>query len=205
MAITSYSELQTAVGNWLNRDDLTARIPEFIELAEARFNRQIRAPDMLTRDDSFTVDSRYEDLPTGFIELARFSIEGSPPRMLEYLSAEEMDEKREKYHSSQKPGYISVIGGSFEFLPTPDSSYTGNVLYYQEIDGLATTDPNWLLTSHPDIYLWGALVEAEPYVMNDERLPLWKSKLEEAMQELRRYNDRKRAGPTPVARARSFG
>ena len=46
MAISNYSELQTAVANWLDRDDLTARIPEFIALAEARFNRVLRLRSM---------------------------------------------------------------------------------------------------------------------------------------------------------------
>lgn len=204
MAITSYAELQTAVENWLNRDDLTNRIPEFISMAEARFNRVIRAPDMLTRDDDFTVDSRYEDLPDGFLEARRLSIEGAPPRRLEYLTPDEMDEKRETYHASQKPGYFSVIGGSFEFLPTPDSTYTGNLLYYQQIDGLDTTDPNWLLTSHPDVYLFGALLEAEPYVRNDERVALWESRLQRALSELGVQNQNKALGGTPVARAKAF-
>ena len=47
MAITAYAELQTATANWLDRTDLTARIPEFIELSEANFNRVIRSPDMV--------------------------------------------------------------------------------------------------------------------------------------------------------------
>jgi hypothetical protein len=43
MAITTYAELQAAAANWLVRGDLTARIPEFITLAEARLNRVLRA------------------------------------------------------------------------------------------------------------------------------------------------------------------
>ena len=42
MAISNYTELKTAVANWLDRDDLTDRIPEFIALAESRFNRLLR-------------------------------------------------------------------------------------------------------------------------------------------------------------------
>ena len=41
MAITTYSELQTAIANFLARDDLTSRIPEYIELAEARMSREL--------------------------------------------------------------------------------------------------------------------------------------------------------------------
>ena len=49
MAIGTYDELKTAVANWLDRDDLTDRIPEFISLAEARFNRVLRLRSMETK------------------------------------------------------------------------------------------------------------------------------------------------------------
>ena len=42
MAISTFAELKTAAANWLDRSDLTDRIPEFIALAEARFNRILR-------------------------------------------------------------------------------------------------------------------------------------------------------------------
>lgn len=205
MAIGTYAELQTAAANWLNRSDLTSRIPEFIALAEAKFNRVIRAPDMVTKDTSFTIDSQYKTLPTGFLEAIRFSISGTPDRRLEYLTPEKMDETRERFTASQKPGYYSVAGGNFEFLPNPDQSYTGLLLYYQAITGLATTSPNWLLTSHPDIYLFGTLLEAAAYLDDDRRVPLWSSRLQTALDQLRVLNQRKRIGGTPVARAPSFG
>ncbi len=49
MAITTYSELKTALGNWLNRDDLTAVIPDFISLAETDINRKLRHYKMIER------------------------------------------------------------------------------------------------------------------------------------------------------------
>lgn len=205
MAITTYAELQTAVGNWLNRSDLSSRIPEFIALAEARLSRKIRVPDMLTRNDSFTIDSQYETVPTGFLGAKRFVISGTPVTALEYITPEEMAEKRVWLNSSGKPIYYTVAGGNFEFLPTPATAYTASILYYQAITGLATTSPNWLLTSHPDIYLYASLVAAEPYVMNDERVVLWKAQLDEALAELKVAKDNQSLGGTPVARAKVLG
>ncbi len=49
MAISTYAELQTATANWLDRTDLSSRIPEFIDLAEATFNRTIRNHRMITK------------------------------------------------------------------------------------------------------------------------------------------------------------
>jgi hypothetical protein len=205
MAITTYAELQTAIENWLDRDDLTDRIPEFITLAEARFNRVIRAPDMLTRNDAFTVDGQYETLPTGFLEASRIALSTSPVTLLEYVTPQEMTEVRSHTRSSSgKPAYYTVTGGSFEFLPTPGSSYTASILYYAALTPLAS-GVNWLLTSHPDVYLFGALVEAEPYVRNDERLPLWKMRLDQSLAELNALNDRKRTPGAARPRIRGFG
>jgi hypothetical protein len=55
MAISTYAELQTAAANWLGRADLTSRIPEFVALAEAKFNRTLRIRDMITKDAAFSI------------------------------------------------------------------------------------------------------------------------------------------------------
>ena len=39
MALGTFTELKDAIADWLDRSDLTARIPDFIALAEARINR----------------------------------------------------------------------------------------------------------------------------------------------------------------------
>ena len=66
MAINTYSTLQTAVANWLDRDDLTARIPEFIALAETRINRalRIRAMETVSTAISTASGTREYALPT---------------------------------------------------------------------------------------------------------------------------------------------
>lgn len=201
MAITSYAELQTAVANWLDRSDLTARIPEFIELFEARANRVLRHPDMLTRDDSFTVDGQYETLPTRFLAVKSFRLLTDPVVKLEFLDPEELAEKKFRINSTGEPCFYTIVGGSFEFLPPPDGTYTASILFYQGLAGLATTDPNWLLTNHPDVYLFGALLEAEPYLHNDERLPVWKARLDEALREVNISGSRKQTGATPTMKA----
>jgi hypothetical protein len=203
VAITTYAELQSAVGNWLNRDDLTDRIPEFITLAEARFNRVVRAPDMLSRNDAFAIDGQYEDVPSGFLEASRFVLLTSPVTVLEYKTPQEIAELRHTRSSQGKPAYYTVVGGSFEFLPTPDSSYTASLLYYARLTAVSSSW-NWLATSHPDIYLYGALCAAEPYVQNDERLLVWKSQLNEALAELGVMNDRKRVPGAARPRIRGF-
>ena len=196
MAITTYAELKTAVGNWLDRDDATtvARIPEFIELAEANFNRVIRQPDMITKDDSFSISGRYTTLPTDTLEIVRIVLDLTPVVVLEYMTPEELSERRVSLTGGGKPYYFTTVGGStnqLEVLRSPDSTYTASIIYYTRIPALAD-GTNWLLTNHPDIYLFGALVEAEPYLKNDDRMPMWTSRLDKALNDLRLQGQRER-------------
>lgn len=201
MAINTPSALQLAVGSFLNRSDLTSLIPDFIELAQARFNREIRVPEMLTRDDLATIDAQYETVPSDYLETKRYTLLTTPVVPLEYATPQEITEQRQRYTTTGKPYYYSVVGGSFEFLPSPDQAYAASHLYYAAID-LTTT--NWLLTSYPDICLYGALCEAEPYLMNDERVPLWEAKLDKALASLKKHGENQEIAGTPRARIRRF-
>ena len=194
--VGTYAQLQTEIANWLDRTDLTATIPTFIELAEANFNRVIRQPDMITKDDSFSIAGRYTTLPTDTLEIDSIVLDLTPVVVLEYMTPEELSERRVSLTGGGKPYYFTTVGGStnqLEVLRSPDSTYTASIIYYTRIAALsdaATT--NWLLTSHPDIYLYGALVEAEPYLKNDDRMPMWTSRLDKALNDLRLQGQRER-------------
>ena len=210
MAITTYAELQTATANWLDRTDLTARIPEFIELSEANFNRVIRQPDMVTKNDSFSLTSRYNTLPSDTLEIVRIVLDLTPVVVLEYLTPEEISERRVSMSATGKPYYFTVIGGStnqLEVVPSPDSTYTSSIVYYTRIAALTdAATSNWLLAAHPDIYLFGTLVEAEPYLKNDERMPMWTNRLDKALMALRLQGERElHTGSSLRMRARVLG
>ena len=210
MAITTYAELQTATANWLDRTDLTARIPEFIELSEANFNRVIRQPDMVTKNDSFSITGRYNTLPSDTLEIVRIVLDLTPVIVLEYLTPEEISERRVSMSATGKPYYFTVIGGSsnqLEVVPSPDSTYTSSIVYYTRIAALSdSATSNWLLAAHPDIYLFGTLVEAEPYLKNDERMPMWTNRLDKALMALRLQGERElHTGSSLRMRARVLG
>jgi hypothetical protein len=196
VAITTYAQLQTATANWLDRTDLGARIPEFIELAEANFNRVIRQPDMIAKNDSFAIASRYTTLPSDTLEIVRIVIDLTPVIVLEYMTPEEISERRIVMNATGKPYYFTTVGGStnqLEVLPSPDSSYTSSIVYYTRIAALTdSATSNWLLAAHPDIYLFGTLVEAEPYLKNDERMPMWTARLDKALNDLKLQGERER-------------
>ena len=193
MAISTYSELQTAVANWLDRDDLSARIPEFITLAEARFNRELRIRKMETTTTASTVaGTRAYDLPAGWVQGRNMQLNTDPITPLEYLSPEIMD-RLYAGSSSGKPLTFTIIGDKYHLGPSPDAVYTVELVYYKKFDALtdsATT--NDMLTDNPDVYLYASLLEAEPFLANDQRVQLWLAAYKEAINNIQNADSRDR-------------
>lgn len=205
MPITTYSELQTAVANWLNREDLTSVIPDFITLAEATFNRNFRVKEMIERDTA-TVDSGYVNMPTDWLETITLITTGSPPVVLEYVRVHDLNEVRATQRTGD-PIVYTIINDKFQLFPAPTSDTTVEIVYYAKIPVLSDSNTtNWLLTSHPDIYLFGALLQAEPYLKNDERLQVWASMYKGVTDSLVMQSERaKRPEGGLHARKRTFG
>src|SRR5574343_250801 len=207
MAITTNSELNTAVANWLSRSDLTSRIPEFIALFEAKFNRDMRVPQQERRNESFSVNAEYVSVPTDFLELRAMFITSSGTR---YPINQMPPSQESEFYSSGTgvPRFVSVSGHTtadgtmaFRFAPPPDGTYTATIVYYAKLPALNSTTQttNWLLTSHPDAYLYGSLLEASIFIGDDPRIPMWKAAYDRAMGSLNRSASRSRWSSTGLA------
>lgn len=186
MPISTYSELQTEIASVLSRSDLTSKIPSFIQLLEARAFRKLKLRDDITRG-SFTLSSQYTDLDTeipGWFELLNIQLDTDPKTTLQLASPSELDFLYIR-NEAGKPHHYTIHGTELEVHPSPDTSYTCEVTYRARITNLSDTNTtNWLLTNHPDIYLYGSLIAAELYIQNDARLPMWKALADEGIREL---------------------
>jgi hypothetical protein len=194
MAISNYTELQTAVANWLDRDDLTNRIPEFISLCEARFNRTLRIRAMETLDESVDTVAGTSTiaLPTGYIQMRDIHLIADPLVQLQYVTPE-IYNRIYAGSSSGKPQVYTIIANNIKFGPTPDVVYDVSMLYYKKFDALSDSSPtNWVITNAPDVYLYGALLEAEPFLMNDQRIQLWATALTESMTKMQEQDQKDR-------------
>ena len=202
MALTTYSELKTAIANWLDRSDLDDRIPEFIQLAEARHRRDFKIRRMETRVTANTIaDTEYYSLPDNFVAMRNIQLNTDPKTSLEYLTPEQMDRVRAGSNTG-KPKAYSIIGNNFQLRPIPDAVYEIEMLYYKYFTALSDSNTtNDMLTFHPDLYLYGALVEAEPYLQNDKRIQTWAGFYDRAKQDLITTNERDRhSGVAPTTR-----
>lgn len=196
----TYAGLQASIAGWLNRRDLTAVIPDFITLAEAQINRRLRVRRMITSSTA-TIVAEFISLPADFAgPLSLVLADGTD---IEFLTTDALVYKKWQLNNPvSQPRYAAVVGTELQFLPAPDVSYAGALLtYYQMVPPLASNETNWLLAAFPDAYLYGALVQAAPYLKDDSRLQTWGSLFTTALTDIeaadRRESYGRRLQPTP--------
>lgn len=209
MALTTYTELKASLADWLNRSDLTSVIPDFIALAEAQAERQLRTRQMIVRATaSFAAAAEYGTVPDDFLETKAIKLNTNPITNLTFQTIDAMDQlSNTTYLSSGKPLYFTVVGNQFRLLPIPDGAYTADLVYYAKLTKLSSTNAtNWLLTQSPDIYLYGSLLQAAPYLQDDARISVWSSLYQAGLDQIQIADDRgSTSGGTLMTRARTFG
>lgn len=188
----NYTDLQTNIAAFLNRDDLAATIPTFITLAEAQMARDIRHWRMEKRKTA-TFDEGLELLPDDWVETIRLTMGEKP---MELASREEIARWKRR-EDTGRPRFFAHIAGKLEVYPTPDAAYDGELLYMARIPALSPDNlTNWLLTEAPDAYLYGSLIQSAPYLVEDERAMVWGSLYAAAVQNLNTSSERARfSGP----------
>ena len=201
MAITTYSALLSAVGTWMHRVDLSGRDEEAVDNFEAAANRRLRLnSEETTTTGNMVADTATITLPATCFEIRTLTYAPSTGsvRKLEYITPEQADAL--ELGSSGAPQWFTLVGGAIRLYPTPDSAYAYTLKYYTGITALSSSSgftTNWLLSNNPDLYLTGSLVELCAFTGDDPRLAVWKTKLEEGLQELIR-SDRRRRFISPV-------
>lgn len=194
LQITDTTSLLAAVVEYLARDQdvtLIARAPTFIQLFEAKVNRTLFTRQMETRsqavtDPGVTSEPEFIALPTDFQTMRRIRLSseiGKPS--LQFLSGTQMDEMRTSGADvSGIPRYFSIFGNEIELLPTPAAATTLEMIYRQNLPSLNANSTNWLLALAPDAYLFGALMEAAPYIKQDGRIQVWAAAVQSALIDL---------------------
>ena len=190
MAFTSYSTLQDTVADYLARSDLTTQIPDFIRLAEERLRRELRIRQMLkVATATTTANDATVSLPSDFLAMKEMHLDTTPVSSLTFQTTSNFF-KNTRVTDTGKPVHYTLLGSEFQFAPQPDSAYTISMVYYYKPDLLSDSNTsNIFLTTAPDLLLYGALAEAEPYLMNDERLGTWAQLYERGVQALRTSDD----------------
>jgi len=192
MGLSSYSDLKASVARRLGRSgdtDLEAEADDYIDLAEARFQRELRLRSMEQRSTA-TLSSAYLDLPTDFLELRNIQLNSDPVRALECVSPELID-RNYPQTTTAEPEVYAIIGSTVQFAPSPDQDYTVEIDYWQKITALSDANTtNFLLTNAPDVYLWATMAEAAQATGDSSLWQEYESRLGAALDKLRVFDRR---------------
>ena len=213
MAITTYAELQTALGDWLNRADLDQKVPDFNRLAESTLNDVLRSADMVTQSTSIAITSGRATLPADALEIVYAQVASSEDEPLEQITPQQLTMlRRTRTRNAANPRFYAIVGRDIVVTPTPASGSL-DLDYYQRLPVLSDSNTtNWLLTDSPHIYLYTSLLHATPFLMDDARYAVFNNTVSQQVmaavrsQQTLALDDMKMAGfslsaPTDVAAA----
>jgi len=192
MALSNYTELKASIADFLNRDDLTSVIPDFIALAESQINRDIRHWKMEARSSGQqSAADEYMQIPADWVETIRLHLTGNGTSVVNLISRDAMADKRAAMeNASGTPRAYTHADSQFQLYPTPNATTDFELLYYQKLAALSSSNAdNWLLLEAPDVYLYGALLHSAPYLAEDARVGVWAQMYAAAVQRLNQVSE----------------
>lgn len=185
MSIGSYQELKDAIANFLARDDLTAQIPDFIQLAESRMSRELETREQEKRATAtLTAGDEYIALPTDMREIRSVKLNVSPVKVLSYFSPTGLDNQYSSGGQGRPEGY-SIVGKEMKLRPIPDTGYTAEIIYIGTLPAISDTVTPTLFLRSPDLYLYGSLAEAYAYLLDEARATQYDAKFSRGIQEVK--------------------
>lgn len=175
MSLANYTDLQASIALWLNRNDLTTVIPDFVVLAEADMNKRLRTAFNEEQDTAFAVTGRYTALPTDFAEMRKVILNyGSErPELVPLPQAARIGD-------SGVPLYYNLVNNTLEITPL-STSYTLELSYWKKVPALASNSTNDVLTNYPDVYLFGCCVQAGYFMDDAQMVARFEPKYEQAL------------------------
>ena len=187
----TYDSLVENIQSYLNRTDTATleKIPLFIMLAEQIIASQIKFLGNLTVNTSTMVaNTAVIDKPARWHKTVSMNVlvngERFPVLLRKY-------EYLREYAPIATVTGIPVYYGDYDYThwlvaPTPDVAYNYEVLYYERIQPLdSSNQTNWFTIYAPQALLYGSLLQAMPYIKNDERSMMWKANYDQIMQTLK--------------------
>lgn len=175
MAITSYSELQTAIVNFTHRSDLSAMLPDFIRLAEDVIYGDLDSRNQDTQT-TLTCTANVETVtaPTDLINFKSITVSSNNPHGTVDYRAPDQYRQEFQFGNTGVPRVYTLIGNQVYLSPIPDQAYTLSAFYEAKLTNLSSSNQsNWLLAQYPSVYLYAALVQAAIYMQDENMEAKW--------------------------------
>jgi hypothetical protein len=204
MPLTNYAELQQTIEDYLENDDVSGNVADFIALAEARMNREISVRGM-HKQVELDIDTDVVALPVDFIESVAWRLTGVTPNLTAKYIPPDRFFPMISASFGGAPRLYTIVGENSHWAPDPTGvdagTYPSTLEYLSRLEALSDTNTtNWMLTANPDMYLYGSLLEAQPYLLDDERITVWGGMYKQALQSLVSADARSKYRPGGVMR-----
>ena len=188
--IVDYGTLQQRVAAWLARSDLTAAIPDFIQLAEANLSRELRARKMQV-SAAGTSAASVIPMPADCVGIQSLRIAtGGGMAKIHPVAPDRINGR------SGIPNGYAVVGDQI-LLNGSDVEYM--LVYRRRIPALSDSNQqNWLIIDEPGAYLYAALVEASPYLADDARVATWAAQYQRTVDGINAHYDMENYGNAPA-------
>lgn len=182
MALSAYDQIQQSIRRYCwDRDDLSGMIPDFITLCEARLNNYLRVSQM-EASTTITLTNGVGSLPADYLAWRSVLTTDSPVRRLEWAEPNWAEAEYAPLVSGLSD-YFAIYGTTIKTYPLSQANLTFG--YYQKIPPLVSNmTGNWITARHPGLYIYGALVEAAPFLDDDDRVSTWGQMYNDAVSKL---------------------
>jgi|TARA_B100001287_G_C22623810_1_gene501474 hypothetical protein len=203
----TYDEIKTKVAEYLNRTDLTSQMDMFIDLTESDINKVIKHQDLIKRANA-VAETQYTQLPSDWSRVINVELNTSDHTTLLQQSTESLDLKRTSIDNvSGRPEYFAITDNAIELCPTPDTNYELQLTYYANIPELSSTNTtNVVSDKFPDVYIYGCCKHASVFLMEDERVGMFQTLFDKALEEVRLQQERASFGVgSLIPRRKKYG
>ena len=203
-SVMTYDSLVLNIQQYLERTDAQtiAQIPNFIMLAEQVIASQIKFLGNLTvAESTMTTGNPVLDKPVRWHKTVSMNVTVDGQRQPIFLRKYEyLREYAPDSTATGTPKYYSDYDYTHWLVaPTPDQDYSFEILYYERVQPLdSTNQTNWFTVYAPQALLYGSLLQAMPFLKNDERMPMWQANYDQIMQTLKQ-EDVQRIGDRQAA------
>lgn len=178
MTLSTYAGMLASVQDWLHRTDVAAPAVDFIRLAEVELSARLDHRNMETVS-TISITGETYTLPDQFDGVLSLRVNSQGAQKVHYMSPEALDDQ--PFNEAGTPRNYTIAGGSLVFWPIPAAAVAARFRYRTKLTPIDASNSNWVLEDYPNAYLYGALMQAAPYVKDDARVAVWDMFFERAI------------------------
>lgn len=190
-AVMTYDSLVNDISTYLERTDTATleKIPQFIMLAEQVIASELKFLGNLTvAESNMIANEPVIDKPARWRKTVSMNVTVAGKKYPIFLRKYEY--LREYWPDATETDtprfYCDYDYTHWLVAPTPADDYSYEVLYYERVQPLdSSNQTNWFTQYAPQAMLYGSLLQAMPFLKNDERIPMWQAQYSQIMEILK--------------------